>query len=250
MTSPDRSYDICINGAGQDAQYGWDVTHADAERFTRDLSVSGNPVVVDNVTGLVWQGCAYGETGDDCASGSATQTDWSTQLANCDGLTWGGYSDWRLPDRYELQSIVSYGSHDPAIEAGVFPYIPRSYYWSSSSLANGSSAAWSVYFKDGPVSSRGKTYDGYARCVRWGPTPHSARFVRDTTTKGHPIVNDHEYSPSVATAAFPATPASYLWSSSSDGPYAWYVGFNSGYVDYSGKIYYDNRSARCVRSGS
>ncbi len=160
------STDYC----GQDAQYGWDTEHAADERFTR--TGGAEPVVTDNVTGLVWQGCAAGLTGSTCESGSAGGYDWSEALEHCDTLSWGGNGDWRLPDRYELQSIVDYGRRDPAIDPTAFPATPsRRWFWSSSSYAyaGDSSYAWLVHFNSGLVSHDDKTYSHYVRCVRGGP---------------------------------------------------------------------------------
>ncbi|HUT77949.1 MAG TPA: DUF1566 domain-containing protein, partial [Polyangia bacterium] len=180
---------------GQDWQYGWDTTHGPSERFARDLSVSGQPIVTDNVTGLIWQGCSYGLTGDDCTGGSATAAGWSAQLVNCDGLDWGGHADWRLPDRYELMSILDHGKASaPLIDATAFPNTPSSYsyFWSSSSRANNTSYAWAASFEYGGLLNSGKTVvDFYARCVRGGPTPRPPRFARDTSTADQPTVLDN-----------------------------------------------------------
>jgi hypothetical protein len=86
---------------GEDAQYGWDVTCATCPRFAR--TSGAEPVVVDNVTGLLWIGCSAGQTGDSCTS-TATALIWRDALTHCDGRSWGGYSDWRLPNRYDRVS--------------------------------------------------------------------------------------------------------------------------------------------------
>ena len=250
VTSPDRSYDICINGTcqspgcgtvacnppgphftladtdqrkcynatvvvdcstvggippsadcgdidfcGQDSQYGWDLTHAETERFTRDNDPSGTgePVVLDNVTGLMWQGCAEGQTDATC-TGSATQANWSTALSYCDGLSWGGYNDWRLPDRYELQSIDDYSPYnpDPTIDATAFPATPTDEFWSSSSYASAVANAWCLNFYSGLMSDSPKTSTSCVRCVRGGPTPRPARFTRTVPATNQPIVTDNK----------------------------------------------------------
>lgn len=40
---------------GQDAQYGWDTTHLDTERYTISRAVASEPLVTDHVTGLMWR---------------------------------------------------------------------------------------------------------------------------------------------------------------------------------------------------
>jgi cysteine-rich repeat protein len=153
---------------GQDAQYGWDVTCPACPRFAR--SGTTEPVVTDNVTGLMWQGCWAERNGTLCAGGSDVTKNWSTALSYCDGLIWGGHSDWRLPDEFELQSIVDYGrSSSPTIDTTAFPATPADVFWSSSSFAGSASYAWYVAFYDGHVNNFVKPPTVYVRCVRRGP---------------------------------------------------------------------------------
>jgi hypothetical protein len=175
---------------GQDAQYGWDTTHAATERFTRTGTTE--PIVTDTVTGLVWQGCSRGQTGSACGTGTATTANWSTALSYCDGLTWGGFSDWRLPDRYELDSIVDHGrSGPPYIDTAAFPATVPSGYWTSSSYAGGGSYAWYVSFNPGSVNYADKAGATYVRCVRRGPADVPVpRFTRTEPIAGFPVVAD------------------------------------------------------------
>ncbi len=153
VTSPDYWYDVCYEGvcispgacgdASCNVRYAHFVVppasgHSD---FTRTEPVAGQPVVTDNVTGLVWQG-----------SDAGTHT-WQDALTYCDGLDWGGYTDWYLPDEYELQSIVDYGRMNPSIDPVAFPGTPSNWFWTSSSYAGDSSYAWYVYFNNGSVDS-------------------------------------------------------------------------------------------------
>jgi hypothetical protein len=176
---------------GQDAQYGWDAVLGNdpEDRFDRDLSVADQPVVVDNVTGLVWQGCAYGRTGDTCTGGTATSAVWETQVANCDSLGWGGFTDWRLPDRFELQSIIDYSrSSSPMIDVNAFPNTPGLYFWSSTSRPDLTSNAWTFTFYGGGTTSYHKTYENLARCVRSGSL--EPRYLEPSTLSGYRVVKD------------------------------------------------------------
>ena len=178
---------------GQDAQYGWDTVNPDPNvRFERSVPFANQPVVLDNVTALMWQGCSQGQTGDisSCNGTASSDSSWADALLYCDGLSWGTYNDWRLPDRYELQSIVDYGrSSSPAINPTPFPNAPGDYFWSSSSSAGNAADAWVVNFGGGFVGSYDKIYYPYAvRCVRRGQ-PTVDRFARSGTDE--PIVTDN-----------------------------------------------------------
>ncbi|HUU04006.1 MAG TPA: MopE-related protein [Myxococcota bacterium] len=169
VSSPDYWYDVCLDGvcispgacgdASCNVRYAHFVVppasgHSD---FTSTEPVSGQPVVTDNVTGLVWQG-----------SDSGTHT-WQDAIDYCDGLDWGGYTDWYLPDEYELQSIVDYGRTNPSIDPVAFPGTPSNWFWTSSSYVFASSYACSVYFSSGSVDVDVKDNNYNVRCVRRGP---------------------------------------------------------------------------------
>jgi hypothetical protein len=74
----------------------------------RDL---GNGTVEDQATGLMW-------TKNDTGVGM----DWPASLAAANKCRAGGYSDWRLPNAKELQSIVDYSrSPDASSSAAIDP---------------------------------------------------------------------------------------------------------------------------------
>jgi hypothetical protein len=165
---------------GQDAQYGWDVDHPAGDRFWRSEDVPDEPVVRDQATGLSWVGCLAGLSGGGCGEGEVLLLDWAAALAGCDALEWAGHDDWRLSDRYELQSIVVYGERFPAVAPGVFPNLPHpTRAWTSSlysETAHGSTA-WHVKLADGWISFDVVSDERHVLCVRGQPTPRPERFV-------------------------------------------------------------------------
>ena len=128
---------------------------------------NGNGTVTDTVTNLMWQQCSDGSSGAGCATGAAAFITWESAISYCEGLSLGGFTDWRLPNIKELRSIVdSAKSTAPAINATYFPATVSSNYWSSTSYAPNTSSAWYVYFNAGSVYYNSKTYGYYVRCVR------------------------------------------------------------------------------------
>jgi len=167
--------------------------------FTK-LDNNGNPVsadatswacVRDNHTGLIWEvkttdgglrdrnhnyswfnsnaqtngGSPGTENGGTCFSGTSCDTEGYTAAVNRIQLC--GYSDWRMPTRLELLSIVHNGRNFSTIDPDYF----RSnggLFWSSSPTSSDSVDAWYVDFRFGNVSSSSKDTGYEVRLVRTG----------------------------------------------------------------------------------
>ena len=124
-----------------------------------DFTDNGNGTVTDNVTGLIWKQ----EDNETCFY------TWEQALTYCeDSLILAGYSDWRLPSKKELLSIVDYGTTNPSIDSTSFPNTNPSPYWSSVTSASNMSYAWYVSFSNGFVDNLYKSANFYVRCVRAG----------------------------------------------------------------------------------
>jgi hypothetical protein len=143
-------------------------------RFQRDTSNPENPIVVDNLTGFTWQGCVRGFLWEQCI-GYIEESGWQSALSYCEGLTWDGYSDWRLPSVIELRSILDYRIPTwPLADEELFPSTPVDDLWSSTTRGIQPSSAQAVHFGTGKDESKPKNYiyyeypPKYTRCIRGG----------------------------------------------------------------------------------
>lgn len=115
---------------------------------------NGDDTVTDRATGLMWE-----------KTGAITSMTQPAAVMYCaTTVRTGGHSDWRLPSKIELLSIVDYGeSNLPSMNA-IFGGI-ISGYWSSTPFA-GTSNAWYVSFGYGASVSYDMTGLFFVRCVR------------------------------------------------------------------------------------
>ena len=77
-----------------------------------DFVSNSDGTVIDKATGLMWQSADDG-----------TRRNWQDSLAYAESAKVAGYSDWRMPNIKELQSIVKYGGKVgewPAIDTNFF----------------------------------------------------------------------------------------------------------------------------------
>jgi hypothetical protein len=241
-------------------------------------------VVVDRVTGLIWQRNLPDKfyTFDDAGR-------------QCAGLELAGHRDWRLPSRIELVSLLDTTRIQPSIDMAAFPGTPIDWFWTASPAADNPGAAWYVYFYFGYPKTDDRTNSFSVRCVRSGrsafaPGAHydvhpdevldlatGLRWQRVPAPRPLPfraaagycgqlklaterawrvptlvelltLVDEGAAAPMIDRAAFPATPAEPFWSSSTfanGSELAWYVRFDQGSGLY-GRLLEAFR-VRCVR---
>lgn len=134
-------------------------------RPTSDYVDNGDGTVTHTPTQLMWQRCIVGQTWDGKACiGLASNMSWDSARAVTSNLA--GRSDWRLPTRQELLSLVDYAmAAPPKLNAAIFPNAPAYFVWSGSPNTNDGRYAWSVSFFNG-YSYPDNSHNSGVRLVR------------------------------------------------------------------------------------
>lgn len=128
-------------------------------RFTVDLT--GN-CITDNLTGLMW-------ARNDNANGRIFGGTWEQSLEVANTLELCGSTDWRMPNRKELLSLVNYGAGNLGLELLNNGFnVPLNFYWSSSSVAGNAAEAWVLILINGVMSPRAKSEGNRFLPVRAG----------------------------------------------------------------------------------
>ena len=193
-----------MNKVGASSTMGRDYTKIanDGSELPASATLGPNPgdwaCTRDNITGLIWEvkvnnvahlrHSGHGYTWYDTNAainggnaGTAGGTGCNGTLAQCNttafrdavnALTGAnrlcGATDWRLPTRPELQSLVDYQAQNPAIDTTWFPNTPATIYWSGGNYVPNASGAWSVVFNDGSPNADIKSNALQVRLVRGG----------------------------------------------------------------------------------
>ena len=133
--------------------------------FTDNL----NGTVTHNLTGLMWKQCAEGQTwnGSTCIN-SATPVTWANALLQAKNANFDNHTDWRLPNKKELESILESCGYSPSINQTLFPATPSTCFWSGSSYVPVPANAWYVCFGSGFTNAGNKSNGSYVRLVRGG----------------------------------------------------------------------------------
>lgn len=223
----DRYFSADCVGSGQDAEFGRDSTAAAGSdgrvgfSFAKvchsgdaagDGTCPADPVLgpdadqwgctLDRTTGLLWEvktadgGPRDSERiytnllpGDD-RWGDAD--DAAGFVARVNALSLCGQSDWRVPDRGELHSLVDYSviaGTGPTIDEAWFPNTQPNAYWTSSPFRGGTVGGIYLNFRkgDGYGLSRSSRYS--LRLVQSKPKP-APRFV--VSAEGDQVIDRHQ----------------------------------------------------------
>lgn len=134
---------------------------------TTDFAVLPGGFAVNLKTRLIWKRCAEGQTwdGSTCA-GSAQTFTWGEALTQSVAATDSGSSEWRVPNRKELESIAEFCGHSPTINQTVFTNTPHDHFWTSTTFVAEPNRAWNVNFADGYVGASNKFTARHVRLVR------------------------------------------------------------------------------------
>ena len=146
---------------GDDGYHEKGVT-SPSPRFTDN----GDGTVTDEQTGLMWAKNA------DLAGGALT---WNDAIDFANSLSLGNegcgsnYTDWRLPNVKELQSLIDYGNHSPALPSG-HPFITTNAIsvQSSSTSIQRTTYNWGMNIMVGTVHEAQKVWASYVWPVRGG----------------------------------------------------------------------------------
>ena len=103
---------MCVRGE----EYG----KVEASDYT-SVNNNGEEMILDSKTDLYWQ------------KTSVNGKTWKEALAYCESLEYAGKSDWRLPSRNELATLIDYSKSNPASS---FPGIPSAVFATSTYIIN------------------------------------------------------------------------------------------------------------------
>ncbi len=139
----------------------------------------------ETLTGLAWPDPRFADNGDRTVTDRLTGLSWTRDADPADGpRTWAqaldyvktlngrkhlGHGDWRLPNVNELESLVAKRSGLVAwLRSQGFDNVRTDYYWTSTTYAGYTGAAWSVGMYSGILAGRAKAEGGFTWPVRGG----------------------------------------------------------------------------------
>jgi hypothetical protein len=126
---------------------------------TDEIAFTASDTVTHFSTGLVWT-----------SFGTPAPYKWEEALAYCQELTLGGNATWRLPNLFELASIVPHLDHISFVRTAddiqVPVYFSPEFIWTSTTVRNVSHWAYGFTGYQREILGYTKSEPGYVLCVR------------------------------------------------------------------------------------
>lgn len=143
-----------------------------APRFAAGAAAEAD-CITDNMTGLMW-----------VRNPDSLARNWTDALDYANGLALCGYTDWRLPNRNELRSLIHYGQADTSswLNTEGFSNISPKYYWTSTTDANNTYYVWKIAMDDADVAQNNRSDYNLVLPVRSGRLNAPETLVRLTVT--------------------------------------------------------------------
>jgi len=168
---------------------GFDYTKLDADGDALPDSATVWSCVRDNYAGLIWEvkvddasnprhfentyswyvpdairnGGQAGTVDGGTCTGSSCDFEGLVEAVNETRLC--GVTDWRVPTRQELLSLVNAGQASPAISSAYFPWTSGAF-WTTTPVSSDSTAAWQLDFNAGAMNPQDKSTALNVRLVR------------------------------------------------------------------------------------
>ena len=142
-----------------------------------------NGTVRDNLTGLIWTEDANTPGPVACIPGEGKYSFDAYPFIQClNNNSYLGYSDWRLPNRRELESLLDHSRFNPALPSGhPFSVDASGVYWTSDTYISLCSSGWVVNVNTGQTYGFDK-YQTSSPLFVWpvrGPLSLKALFAGD-----------------------------------------------------------------------
>lgn len=130
---------------------------------------NGLKMVFDNNTGLYWE-VKSPELGDAnfCEDTYTWEDAQNVYVKKLNDEKYGGFNDWRIPNKDELRSIINYSLTNPAVDTDYFENCKTDDYWTSVTYEMQPYFGWVLFLGLGSGIAKSKNARRYVIAVRGG----------------------------------------------------------------------------------
>jgi len=125
-------------------------------------------MIEDENSGLIWERKSSKKGDFNYSNKKYTFAEAKNFIEEMNEENYGGFGDWRFPNKEELRTIVTYGEEEFAIDMDCFPNTKNEFYWSKDVYKSDDKLIWGVYFGYGCTIAYLNTLKFPMRAVRGG----------------------------------------------------------------------------------
>ena len=188
VTDLPKSGQTSIYASGDDGNI-----QAGVEWPVKRFTDNGDGTLTDGLTGLMWLkdgGCLYKKS---WSTALTTIVDFSGSPAKYHCAEYiGSYSDWRLPNMREIESLMNLGVSNSSswLNSNGFKNVKSSSYWVSTSYAASTTYAWMANLMNGTTTYSWKRNSYYILAVRSSTSEKSYNVPQTGQTSSYAVGDD------------------------------------------------------------
>jgi len=105
---------------------------------THHTFINNDQTVTDTRTGLTW-----------LRQVPQTLLNWTSAISWCESLTYANHTDWRLPQKETMRSLIDYSRTEPSVDTTIFFDMMPGIFWTSSADEDVQNQVWTYNLQTG-----------------------------------------------------------------------------------------------------
>lgn len=95
-------------------------------------------------------------------------------------ISYGGFSDWRVPSKHELRSLINYSGINPAYQKEIFKTVVQNDYWCGEEpFGPRQDCDWVINFNIGSTTAKNQSLQSHGIAVRGKKLPPPQERFKD-----------------------------------------------------------------------
>ena len=147
-----------------------------------ESKLEGIIVIRDTQTDLDWEVKSTEPNGKRFFKRLMTWSEFKSYVDYLNEISYGGFSDWRVPSKHELRSLISYAGINPAYQKEIFKtVVPQDYWCGAEPFGPRPDCAWVMNFNIGSTTAKNQSLKSYGLAVRGKKLPPPQERFKDNS---------------------------------------------------------------------
>lgn len=137
-------------------------------------------VIRDTQTDLDWEVKSSEPNDEKFFKRLMTWAEFKSYVDYLNKISYGGFSDWRVPSKHELRSLINYSGINPAYQKEIFKtVVPNDYWCGAEPFGPRQDCAWVINFNIGSTTAKNQSLQSHGIAVRGKKLPPPQERFKD-----------------------------------------------------------------------